>query len=110
MCTSVIQKFFFFVALFHFTHQWKRCNKEGFRPCHSQSQVVYAYHVISLLLQEFVWSKYHFWAYFGKTEMGVVIYMYLKHSPDYIDYKYIWVHGSNSLGSSVFAEIPFLAF
>ena len=44
-----------------------------------------------------------------KTEMGVVIYMYLKHSPDYIDSKYIWVHGSNSLGSSVFAEIPLLA-
>ena len=45
-----------------------------------------------------------------KTEMGVVIYMYLKHSPDYIDSKYIWVHVSNSLGSSVFGEIPFLAF
>ena len=38
-----------------------------------------------------------------KTEMDVVIYMYLKHSPNYIDSKYIWVHGSNSLGSSVFA-------
>ena len=24
-----------------------------------------------------------------ETEMGVVIYMYLKHSPDYIDSKYI---------------------
>ena len=44
-----------------------------------------------------------------KTEMGVVTYMYLKHSPDYIDSKYILVHGSNSLGSSVFARIPFLA-
>ena len=42
--------------------------------------------------------------------MGVVIYRYLKHSTDYIDSKYMWVHGSNSLGSSVFAEIPFLAF
>ena len=47
-----------------------------------------------------------------KMEIGVVIYMYLKQSPDYIDsiYIYIWVHGSNSLGSSVFAEIPFFAF
>ena len=27
------------------------------------------------------------------TEMGVVIYMYLKYSPDYIASKYIWVHG-----------------
>ena len=45
-----------------------------------------------------------------KIEMGVVIYMYLKHSPDYIDSKYIWVHGSNFLYSSVFAEIPILVF
>ena len=44
------------------------------------------------------------------TEMGMVIYMYLKHSPDYINSKYIWVHGSNSLGSNVSAEIPFFAF
>ena len=44
--------------------------------------------------------------------MGVVVYMYLKHSTDYIDSKYIWVHGSNSLwGEGGFgAEIPFLAF
>ena len=41
--------------------------------------------------------------------MGVVIHMHLKHSSDYIDSKYIWVHWSNSLGSSVFAEIPFVA-
>ena len=45
-----------------------------------------------------------------KTEMGVVIFMYLKHSPDYIDSNYIWIHGSNFFGSNVFAEIPFLAF
>ena len=45
-----------------------------------------------------------------ETEMGVVIYMYSKHSLNYIDSKYIWVHGYNSLGSSVFVEIPFLAF
>ena len=35
--------------------------------------------------------------------------MYLKHSPDYIDSKYIWVHWFNSVGLSDFAEIPFLA-
>ena len=45
-----------------------------------------------------------------KIKMGVVIYMYLKQSPDFIDSKYIWVHGSNSQGSSVSAEIPFLVF
>ena len=36
--------------------------------------------------------------------------MYLKRSTDYIDSKYIWVHGSNSLGVFFVAEIPFLAF
>ena len=47
-----------------------------------------------------------------KTEVGVIIMIYKcsKHSPDYIDSKYMWVHGSNSLGSSVSTEIPFLAF
>ena len=45
------------------------------------------------------------------TEVGVVIYMYLKHSQDYIDSKYIYMGSwSNSLGSSVFADVPFLAF
>ena len=44
-----------------------------------------------------------------KKEMGVIIYTYLKHSPDYINSKYIWVHRSNSLGSRVFANKPFLA-
>ena len=54
-----------------------------------------------------------FLTFFGtdmKMEMGAVIYMYLKYPPDYIDSKYIWVHGSNSLGSSVFGKISFLAF
>ena len=44
-----------------------------------------------------------------KTEVGVVKLKDLKHSSDYIDSKYIWVHCFNSLGSSDFAEIPFLA-
>ena len=40
--------------------------------------------------------KVPFLAFFGpdmNMEMGVVICMYLKHSPDYIDFKYIWFHG-----------------
>ena len=45
-----------------------------------------------------------------KTQMGVVIYMHLKHSPECIDSKYIWIHGSISLGSSVFTEILLLVF
>ena len=45
-----------------------------------------------------------------KIEMDVVMYLYSKHSLGYIDSKYIWVHGSNSLGSSTSAEIPFLSY
>ena len=46
-----------------------------------------------------------------KTEVGVVMYMNLKHSPDFIDSKYIYIGLLvHSLGSSVYAEIPFLAF
>ena len=74
---------------------------------------MYAYHVLSLLFQGFVTLKYHFCLFLGpdiKVEMGVVIYMHLKHSPDCIDSKYIWIHGSNSISSSVFVEIQFLAF
>ena len=55
-------------------------------------------------------AKVPFLASFGpdmKTEMGGVISMHLKHSPYYIDSTYIWVQGSNSLGSSVMVEIPF---
>ena len=55
-------------------------------------------------------AKVPFLAFFGpdmNSGMGVVIYMYLKHSPDYIDSKYIWVHGSNFIGSSVSGKIPF---
>ena len=44
------------------------------------------------------------------TKGGVVIYIYSKYSPDYIDSKNIWVHGFNSLGSIVLAVISFFAF
>ena len=57
--------------------------------------------------------KVPFLAFLGpdmETEMGVVIYMHLKHLLDFIDSKYIWVHGSIYLSSSVFTEIPFLVF
>ena len=43
-----------------------------------------------------------FLALFGpdmKTEMGVVIYMYLKYSPDYIDSKYIYIYIYIYMGS-----------
>ena len=47
-------------------------------------------------------TKVPFLASFGpdmNAEMGVVIYIYFKHSSDYIDSKYVFVHGSNFLGS-----------
>ena len=62
--------------------------------------VVCTYNVLSLSLQGFVWSKYHFWPFFGPdiiAEMGVVIYRYLKRSSDYIDSKYIWFMGLTPL-------------
>ena len=65
---------------------------------------MYAYHVFSPSLHGFVNTIF---GHDMKTEIGVVIYMYLKHSPEYIDFKYIWIHGSNSLGSSVFANTIF---
>ena len=109
---NVIQKKKIFYT-FCFTYQWERCSQEGSLPYHSQSQVVYAYHVLNLSLQGCVWSKYHFWTLFlawHENRNGCGHIMCLKHSPEYIDFKYIWVHGSISLGSSVFTEIQFLAF
>ena len=35
---------------------------------------------------------------------------YLKHSTDYIDSKYIWVHGSNSLGGFLLLKYHFWHF
>ena len=105
---NVIQKLY----SWHFSHYtlWeKRCSQEEFRPCYSQSQVVHSYHVLTLPLQGFVGQKFHFWPDM-KTKIGVVISMYLKHSLHYIYSTYIWVHGSNSQGSSFMAEVPFLAF
>ena len=46
------------------------------------------------------WPKYHICPLFGpdmKTEMGVVIFMYLKHSLDYIDCNYIGFMGLTPL-------------
>ena len=50
--------------LFHFIYG-ERCSQEGSHPCYSQSEVVYAYHYFfCMLLQGFVWSKYHFFPLF----------------------------------------------
>ena len=57
-------------------------------------------------------AEYHLWLFFGpdmNTKIGVVIYIYFKNFPNYIDSKYIWVHGSNSLAASIFPDTPFLA-
>ena len=71
-------------------------NEGGIRPM--------LFHVLNLLLQGFVRLKnlfLFFLVFFGLTctEMGVVIFMYLKHSPDYIDTKYIQVYGFMGLTS-----------
>ena len=102
---------FLFLALFALHINWKRCSQEGSRTCYSQSQVVYAYHVLSLSLHGFFCTIFGlFGGAWHEIEVSVVTYMYFKHSPDYIDSKYIWFHGSNSQGSSIFTEVPFLAF
>ena len=78
---SIIQKFLLFF-LWHFSAlhtNGKRCSQEGSRPCYSQSQVVHAYHVLSLSLQGL--TKVPFFGSFWpdmKTRMSVVIYMYFK--------------------------------
>ena len=59
---SIIQKSFFCHFVLH--TNGKRCSGEGSCPCHSQSHVMYAYHVLSLSLQGCVWSKYHFFTLF----------------------------------------------
>ena len=64
---------------------------EGSCTCYSQSQFVYANHVLSLSLQGLYGPSSIFGFFWPdmNTEMGLVMYMYLKHSPDYIYSKYI---------------------
>ena len=74
-----------------------------------KSSCVYMPHIKSVVPRVCL-AKVPFLDSFGpdtERKVGVVIYMYLKHSSDYIDSKYIWVHWFNSLGSNVSAEIPF---
>ena len=68
---SVIQKlsFWHFFAK-HTNGKW--CSKEESHPCHSQSQIVYAYHVLSMPLHGLVCTIF-FWTDM-KTEMCVFIY------------------------------------
>ena len=53
---------------------------------------MYAYHVL-VLFHGFIYTIFDpslaFFRHDMKTEIGVVIYMYLKHSPNCIDSKYI---------------------
>ena len=55
---------------------------------------MYAYHVLTCFkfVAPKVWSIFGFFEPDMNTELGVVIYMYLKHSPDYIDSKYIYLY------------------
>ena len=81
-------------------------------PTHVTPEVDLCIHTIMSVDLRVCMAKVPFLALWGvdmNIRMGVVIYMYSKHSPDYIDSKYMcsWL---NSLGSSVFADIPFLIF
>ena len=69
-------------------------------PTHVTLKVKLCMHIMFQVSssQGLCWPKYHFWWVFlgpyMKTEMGVVIYMYSKHSSDYIDSKYICIKRS----------------
>ena len=56
---SVIQKFHLGHSLALHTKR-KRCGQLGPSPCHSLSQVVYAYQVLGMPLQGIVWPNLHF--------------------------------------------------
>ena len=69
---------FFGGAFFSLHSNGKWCSLKGYRP---------GYHVLNLSLARVCMAKEYFLAFFKltDTEIGVVIYMYLKHSTDYID-------------------------
>ena len=73
----VFLKSYFFGIFLSFAHQWVEVWAGGTQPL--------------LLLQGFIWPKYRFWPFWPKMniERGVVIYMFLKHSPDDSASKYI---------------------
>ena len=66
--------------LTHITPKVNSCMHTMFLVCHSKG--LYGQSTI-----------FGFFRPVMDTGMGVVIYMYLKHPPNYIDSKYIWVHG-----------------
>ena len=82
-----IQKFFFFFffLLFFALHtNGKWCSQEKSCLCYSLSQFVYAYHVLSLSLQGFVWPNTIFGFFLGLTWTQKWVWSYtftLKISP-----------------------------
>ena len=66
-------------------------------PTHVTSKVNLCMHTMfQVCCSKGLYDQSTIFGFFGpdmNTEMGVVIYMYLKHSPVYINSKYIWVHG-----------------
>ena len=60
---SVIQNTIFWHYFTLYTNG-KRCSQEGFCPCHSKRQVVYPYHILSLVLPRVCLVKVLFYGFF----------------------------------------------
>ena len=73
-----------FLTLFSYTIPRGRGVARWDSPCYSQSQVVYAYHDLGLCSKSLSGQCTIFGIFWPemKTGWGVVIYMYLKHSPN----------------------------
>ena len=72
-------------AFFLFTHQWEVVQQGGIPPMLLPKSICVCIPCFKSVAPK-VWSIFE---PDMNTEMGVVIYMYLKHSPDYIDFKFI---------------------
>ena len=102
-----------FLALFRFIHKLER-GVAWRDPSHVIPKVKWFMHAIfSVCCSKGLSGLVQFLAFFWhdmKTEMGVIIYIYLKHSLDYIDSNYIRVHWSDSLSSVFFLQYHFWHF
>ena len=113
LCPIFIQKSFFCGTSSLYTPMGSGVARRD--PAHVTHKVNLCMHTIfKSVAPRVCMAKVPFLALFGpdmNIEIGVAIYMYFKHSPDYTDSKYIYMGSwSNALGSSVFAYIPFLIF
>ena len=86
----------FFLSLFLFTHQWEEVQPEGIWYMLLSKSSCVCKPCFKSVAPKVCLAKIQFVAIFWPNmniNMGVVIYMYLKHSPDIIVQKYIWILG-----------------